>query len=49
MYNTKLSIEQIRRNVALPFDDIQSDDEQIIGGRSKIECCTISWGWDWWC
>ena len=29
MYNSKLKSRQIRKTVALPFDDIESDDEWI--------------------
>ncbi|XP_022632798.1 uncharacterized protein LOC111240945 [Vigna radiata var. radiata] len=30
MYNSKLKNRQIRKTVALPFDDIESDDEWIV-------------------
>ncbi|XP_022633683.1 uncharacterized protein LOC111241134 [Vigna radiata var. radiata] len=29
MYNSKLKSRQIRKSIALPFDDIESDDEWI--------------------
>lgn len=37
MYNLKLSNKQIRKTVALPFDDIQSDDEWITEEGDNID------------
>jgi len=36
MYNLKLKSKQIRKTVALPFDDIESDDEWITGDGDNV-------------
>ena len=37
MYNSKLRNKQIRRSIALPFEDIQSDNEWITEGDNFVE------------
>jgi len=37
MYNLKLKNKQIRKNFALPFDDIESSDEWIVGEGDNIK------------
>jgi len=36
MYNLKLKSKQIRKTVALPFDDIESDDEWIMEDGDNV-------------